>query len=166
MHREIHSTIGDGAMTAPAPARRPPTAVRTSFLLWVISVVLAVVGIVMLFISAEPLTAGDPMTAVRERAILGFVFFVSVILALVLFCAVRMRAGHNWARIVLTVYGGLSLLPGVKDLGDTIGMLSAGGLAAVVAVGALIGIPLTVAAIVSMYLPTARDWFAPRPPAA
>jgi small-conductance mechanosensitive channel len=150
-------------------AAAPPAPVRTSFLLWVVNAGLAVVSMVLLLLGGpELMMAGQPTQmdpGFQQAAMIGLyvaVGFLLVVIALELFFAFQMRAGRNWARIVLAVLGGLAILLGLLGIGSTFAMLGAGPLGAANAVISLIGYPLTIAAIVFMFLPGARDWFAPR----
>lgn len=144
----------------------PPSPVRTAFLLWVINVALSVLSIVLLVLGGPDLMlAGQTVDpAMRQAAMIGVyvaVGFLLVLIALELFFAVKMRAGRNWARIVLAVLGGLAIVLGLAGIGATLAMLDSGGLGAANAVISLIGYPLTVAAIAFMFVPGARAWFAP-----
>lgn len=160
-------------MTVHSSSAAPPSAVRTSFLLWMVDIVLSLVSVVLLVLGGEELmmmVGGPPAEtdpAFQQGAtislIVGVVFALAVI-AVELLCVFKMRAGRNWARIVLAVVAGLSVVLGLVSLGETVAMLTAGGLAAAVGVISLIGIPLLAAAVVFMYLPAARAWFVPSAP--
>jgi hypothetical protein len=142
-----------------------PSAVDTSFKLWVLNVVLSLVSIPVMFIGGEKLmTAGVPDLdpALAPAATAGLIvaaLFILVASGIEFGLALRMRAGRNWARMLLAILGVLSLLLGALSIDQAINMLSAGWEGLVVAGITLIGIPLTAAAIVYMYLPGARAHF-------
>lgn len=145
------------------PAGPPPKDVQTSVKLWFASIALALVaGLLSLLFtdrdvarqalldSDAGLSASQADTAVTISVIGGF-FFVVVIAALQLLFVFKMRAGRNWARIVLTVLGALAVIFGLFGFtaGFTIGSLVN-----------LVSILLIVGAIVLMYRPAASAYFA------
>ncbi len=77
-----------------------------------------------------------------------------ILLALEIFFMFKMRAGRNWARIVLTVLGVLSILSGLYGLtqGFTVG-----------AIFGVISLLVVIAAIVFMYKPADRAYFSTKP---
>ena len=77
-----------------------------------------------------------------------------ILLALEIFFMFKMRAGHNWARIVLTVLGVLSILASLYGLtqGFTVGTIFS-----------VISLLVVAAAIVFMYKPAARAYFSTKP---
>ncbi|UZJ25248.1 hypothetical protein RHODO2019_01750 [Rhodococcus antarcticus] len=163
---------GYGGM-APMPGGTPPPVVRpsevsTAFWLWVANMVVSLAGSVVAFatigdtvraqladqVRADPsLNQADVETIIRVGVVVGVVFAL-LFVALQLFFVFRMRSGRSWARIVLTVLGGLSVLLTVAGLGS----------ASIVDAGfGLVGAILIVAAIIYMFTGGARDYFAPRP---
>jgi hypothetical protein len=123
----------------------PPAPVRRSFVLWIAAVV---VGLVASGVSL----AEAPAAAAPTGLVVG-------LLVLVLFvgCAVALRRGRAWARLVLTVVGGLSVLVTVLGL-----LLSAGQgvtFGAVSTVAGLVQAALIVAAILSAHRAGANAWF-------
>ena len=155
-----------GGGVTPEPPR--PQEVLTAFWLWIASMVVSVIGNVVGFLTlgdrvrsqvrqqvgTDPnLSAANVDTIVRIGFIVGAVVAL-LFVALELFFVFKMRAGRNWARIVLTVLGGLSVLLTI------VGLRSAAGLTAVIG---LVGSALIVAAIVLMFTGGAREYFAPRP---
>ncbi len=87
-----------------------------------------------------------------------------VIAAAIIFVCIQMRAGQNWARITLTVLGGIGALLGLFGL---IGGLIAGiGFSVYGSVYdilnlvlSLVATALLIAAIVLMYRPNANPYF-------
>lgn len=146
------------------PPQRPKE-VDLAFWLWVASIVVGVVGAVVAFSQLDALVqqaldaqglGADPAVrdAARAGAFIGVVVgsvIGLIVVGLELLFAFKMRAGRNWARITLTVIGAIGIL------------LSLVGFAqpqpgATVITGVL-GLLLTAAAIVAMFLPGAKPWF-------
>ncbi|GAA2569853.1 hypothetical protein [Pseudonocardia hydrocarbonoxydans] len=99
----------------------------------------------------------------REQAAgsaLGSLIVSLVIVAAVAAVIVQMRNGRNWARIVLTVLGVLGVLAGAVALIGLSLLLGAGVLGLVVVLASAVQIILAVAAIVMMYRPAAKAYFA------
>lgn len=149
-------------------AEAAPKEVVTAFQLWIASIVVSVIGIVYSFatlgdtvrdqvqgqVDADPsLDAGDLESLIRLGLVIGAVFAL-LFVALELFFIFKMRAGRNWARIVLTVLGVLSVLATVFSLSNASAVSAAFG---------LVQAALIVAAIVFMFTGGARAHFAPRP---
>lgn len=146
----------DPAVPAAAPVR--PKQVEISFWLLIASLVLSVisipVGIAVLNSDASRdlmqsqfdgtgLTVDVDATITAATAVLVVVGIISSAVSLLV--SIFIRKGHNWARIVLTVFAVLSLL----NLTD----LSVGNLPAVA------GTLLTVAATVLLYLAPSPAYF-------
>lgn len=124
----------------------PPPPVRRSFALWLAAVAVGVVGSVVALVGT-PTAAGG---------VAGLVLGM-VILALFVWCAFKLREGLSWARLVLTIVGGLSALFSVVGL-----LLSAGlgvSFGAVSTVANLLQAALIVAAIIYAYQPEASAYF-------
>ena len=151
----------------------PPAEVRTAFLLWLVDLALGVVGAVITFLSIDALITagveaaglgtGDLPAGVLEGAragAIGGVVVGLVLLALVAAAVFAMRNGRNWARILLTVLGVLSLLSGVYSLVSAGQMLSLGVLGIVSVVLTAIQVVLIAAAIWFMFRPAAAAYFA------
>jgi FtsH-binding integral membrane protein len=160
-------SAGDFASASPGPR---PKEVDISFWLWVASFVIGLLG--LFYFAAEFDTIRNTaMEEARRQAVRGGtvdekqiesitnVFLVVGVVIGVLVSAAQvllaylMRNGRNWARIVLTVIGGLSLLGGLFSLGDTSGQ----GLLD------LVRLLLIAGALVTMFLPAANPWFRRRP---
>jgi hypothetical protein len=96
----------------------------------------------------------DPGMAstVTGAASIGAVIGAVVGAVLWIFFGVMMRGGRNWARIVLTVFGAISILFNlVATFTGPTPILS------------VLGVLVTAAVIVLMYRPAANPYFAPRP---
>lgn len=131
-----------------APAR--PKSVETAFMLWVINSALSLLGLVVtLLFDRDALRAaartslegsGTSFTEAQlDQAVNASLIFTGVVavlfFALYLLFAFKMRAGRNWARIVLTVLGGLSIVLNLVSLGTTSGISMVLTLASLALVG-------------------------------
>jgi hypothetical protein len=134
---------GDQMPAAPHQGLRPRP-VEASFWLWIGYLALdAVLGGVA-FLTVDP-------SVVPREGIAMLVVALLVDLAMLIF-AFHLRAGRNWARIVLAAFGSLRLL----FLLFALLAGAAGGLFAAILL-LLVG-----AAMVTMFVPTANPWFRPR----
>ncbi|MGH3824368.1 MAG: hypothetical protein ACRDRA_16290 [Pseudonocardiaceae bacterium] len=157
-------------MTMPRPqAANRPKEVDASFWLWISAFVVSLLGTFFSYQQIKEIQAEAIRQALAENpeldqtafeSITTAAFSVGLVLGL-LFLAVQivfvflMRGGRNWARIVMAVLGGLSLLFGL------IGLLSFSG---PMLVTGLLQFLLLIGAIVTMFLPAANAWFRPRQP--
>jgi hypothetical protein len=160
--------------TVPVPGGGPvplvvrPSEVSTAFWLWVANVVVGLAGSVVAFatigdtvraqladqVRSDPtLKTADVETVIRVGVVVG-AGFALLFVGLQLFVVFRLRSGRSWARIVLTVLGGLSVLLTVAGLGRASTVDAGFG---------LVGAILVVAAIVYMFTGGAQQYFAPRP---
>lgn len=166
---------GEGFPPPPPPipaqqAQPAPLPVLRSFQLWVASVVISVIGaglavvswggqkeqVVQEFLDAAR-SGGTEVTREQAETFATAVFVgtIGITLALtlfLLFLAFRMRAGRNWARIVLTVVGGATALFGIAGV-------AAGG---ATAISSVLQSGLMIAAIVFMYLGASSAYFSKR----
>lgn len=152
-----------GAERKPAPQR--PHEVRVAVWLWVATLVVGLVGLIVSFgsidtvaraqVAANPEVADviDPDTFVR---ILSYAVVVVSLLgvALRVFLIVKLAAGRRWARTVLTVLGGLSIL------GAVLNVRAVGGFEAGLSV---LDALVVAAAIVYMFSEGTRGFFSPPP---
>jgi hypothetical protein len=161
---------GGYSMGRPPLRGTRPKEVELSFWLWVATLVLSVLGalgVVLRYgqikqIQAEMINrmvAQNPsvnQSMIERTAMTALVIVLVVWLLLVaamFVFAFLMRGGRNWARVVLAVLGGLGVLFSL------IGFAAAAGSV----IGAL-RLLLLIGAIVTMFLPAANVWFAPRRP--
>jgi hypothetical protein len=149
-----------------APPRGPrPNSVDISFWLWITYLTIGAINTAVGFVQRDRNRA-DAINAVvaqypgMERSMidsLATVVVVGVVVLGLLFVAggvssaVLMRGGHNWARVVLTVVGSLSVL---FLIGPVVTPLQA-----------LFQLLLVVGGIAMMFQRSANDWFRPRRPA-
>lgn len=152
------------------PTFAPPQEVRTSFLLWIIGIVIGAVSTLSVFLILDDVLAAAAAERppeltpeqFRTAAMVGIVVFAVlylIALALVALFAFKMRSGRNWARIVLTVLGAIGIL---LNLGGLFGGGSAGGGNVVDLILPIVQLVLLGAAIFLMYRPAANAYFAPR----
>lgn len=135
-------------MTYGDEVSRPPTPVRRSFALWIAAVVVGLVGSVVAVLGTPAPGAAGGVAG----TVVGLLF-----LGLLVSCALAMRAGRNWARVTLTIVGGVSVLLTVLGL-----LLSAGlGVAvdAVSTTASLLQAGLTVAAVLLAFRAPANAYF-------
>jgi hypothetical protein len=159
-----------GAGPAAPPAR--PTSVTLAFFAWLLMTALSLIS--LLFVLTSPIwdqavTAGlqtvdtngvriDASTLVNTAKITSVIGFL-IGAALYLLFAFKMRAGRNWARVVLTVIGVLGVLSAVLP---TYRSVTVNGTTYVVQNYGIhwISLALLVAALVLMFLPASNAYFA------
>lgn len=132
-----------------------PNTVRTSFWLWIASVVISAISVIVAVVVGVPAVAGTSSSA-TSQAIAGGAVAVTAIVGLVIGGGLRvlfaffMLQGRNWARIVLLIVAILTLLAGFASIltGDFI---------------TLIALLVVIAATVMMFLPESNAYFRKRP---
>lgn len=141
-----------------------PRTVHTSFQLWIASAFVALVAEVLLYLTLDeriraevqrqselPGVAAMPsqieltMSGDARVALLFALGFVAVLV----YIAVVMRRGRNWARVMLTALGGVRVVSRLPLLGNDL-----------LAFVAVLEIALIVAAIVFMFRPSANAYIA------
>lgn len=146
---------GQAPAAPPAPVR--PKQVDLGFWLLIAAAALTIisipVGISWLNSSEYQATVGGQFTAEELDMIIGValmttLFFAVVSTAIALLVALFIRKGHNWARIVATVFAVL----GIFNLAGA----GAGGLMAVLTV---LGVLLPVAAVVVLWMKPSTEFF-------
>jgi hypothetical protein len=156
---------------APTVAVAAPSSVRNAFLIYLATAALSLIGIVLTISSgawtAALAAAGDGVdsngvsgttlvnTAKTVAIVAGVIFLV-----LFLFFAFKMRAGRNWARIVLTILSAFSIISLFSAASASITVngqtFSSDGTRIT---GYISGV-LAIIAIVLMYLGTSNAYFA------
>ncbi|MDQ2723818.1 MAG: hypothetical protein M3Y19_11010 [Actinomycetota bacterium] len=139
-----------------------PADVDKAFKLWLVSIGIGVLGIIASIAFADrqalidqamknsaALTRDEASTGVTIGLVVGAVVAL-IIIGLELFFAFKMRAGRNWARIVLTVVGILGVLFGLFGLTNGL---------TIATVLNLISIIVVIAAIVFMFRPASGAYF-------
>jgi TM2 domain-containing membrane protein YozV len=139
--------------------------VETSFRLWITYLTIGAVNTVVGFVQrdrnrADAIKAVITQYPTMDHSMIDSVATVVVVAVVVLGLlfvaagagfALVMRAGRNWARVVLTVVGSLSVLFLIGPVATPL--------------QALFQLALLVGAIVMMFQRSANDWFRPRRPA-
>lgn len=146
-----------------APAR--PKSVDTAYLLWLIAAGIGILANLIGFFTAEALAKQtleslnlDASGVEIEPSYGSLIFSLAISLVWIL-VVMQMRKGANWARILLTVLGGLSILFGL------IGLLAIGLLFAIGAMGAIQGLlgvaqlAVIIGAIVFMFKSDSNYYF-------
>ena len=131
-------------MSQPFTTVGVPRVVVASFWIWIAS---AALGLLSFFLGLPALLASPALNAPTGAGIvIGSVGGALIGALLRVFLGLFLLRGANWARIVLTVIGGIVLLGLAANIvmGDLIGLLS--------------GIAVVVAAVL-MWLPAARAHF-------
>lgn len=162
----------------PTPAQRQrPAEVETAFRLFLANIACSVIGAVLSFmfvgalvdmVLADSGLGSEFASAVRAAAesagrqqIITQVVASGVGIALMLFFVLQMRNRKNWARIVLTVLGGLSVIGilaiHLRQFGDYFSIGVPGTLYAVLTVVQML---LVAAAIFFMFRPRSNAYFA------
>ena len=130
----------------------PPTPVQRSFQLWIAAVVVGVVGSALSL--ATTTAAPSPLAATGGfvGVVIGLLF-----LGVVVYLALRLRAGDHWARLVLTILGGISAVFTVLGVLLTAGLgVSIGAVSTIVS---LVQAALIVAAILFAFQGPANAYF-------
>ena len=157
------SGTGPTGPGGPLPRLAPPAEVLTSVKLWFASIIVGLVGGILVFALTDQsasvrkametnpsaLTESQLRTAETVGLLVGLVL-VLIVLGLEVLFVLKMKAGRNWARIVLAVLGGLSALSSLSGL--------ARGLGAGTVIN-FISMLLLIAAIVFMFRPATKPYF-------
>lgn len=146
----------------------PPAEVLTSVKLWFASILVGLLGGVLVFAltdqSAQVQTMRDADTSgltdaqLQTAVTIGLVSILVItliVLALQIFFVLKMKAGRNWARIVLTVLAGVSVLSSLAALAQGFGIGTAVN---------LISLALLIGAVVFMFRPASNAYFSQRRP--
>ncbi len=150
---------------APLP---PPNQVQGAFLIYLVSALISLVAIILAMTSDvwdEALAAaGTDISGISTESLINTAKTLTVVigvilLSLYLFFAFKMRAGRNWARIVLTVLSGLSVINSFSASASvTVG--SQTYTSSTSQIFGYIGSVLSIVAIVLMYLGPSNQFFA------
>ena len=159
-----------GPGPAEAPAR--PTSVTLAFFAWLLMTALSLLSLVFVLtspiwdqavaagvraadINGVQIDASSLVTTAKITSVVGFLIGA----ALYLLFAFKMRAGRNWARVVLTVIGVLGVLSAVLP---TYRSVTVNGTTFVVQNYGIhwISLALLVAALILMFVPASNAYFA------
>jgi hypothetical protein len=142
--------------TEPGPKPQPPGTINASFWLYIAGTVVGIIGTIFVASDKQRIIdsiqksnhqlSGSQLNTAANVALVLAVVFAVVWTVLYLLFAVKLRAGRNWARIVLTILFVLNVLSLVANQG-TQGV-------------EYIGTVLLAAATVLAYLPASNAYFA------
>ncbi|MGL4304525.1 MAG: hypothetical protein ACRCSF_00080 [Mycobacteriaceae bacterium] len=154
-----------------------PRAVEFAFWAWlgVFAVVILseFIGVVYFVVDRQgyleankTLSADSGIPNVLEVAVFGWFMVVSAIVGMLIFFAFVMRRGQNWARITLTVFGGIGMFTSLLSLISLLGLAGLPGatglLGIVQGILNLIAYGLTIFALINMYRQPVGQYFNPR----
>src|SRR5689334_16817465 len=158
--------LSHGEMSAPVK----PKAIDTAYLLWLVAAGVSILSSILSIFNAPALaesilksaTGANELDPAVKDALdqsspsYGSIIFSIVIAAIWVVVVMQMRKGANWARILLTVLGGISLLFGIFTIWVYFGIGVLGviqGLVSLVSYAAIAG------AIVFMFKPESNQFF-------
>ena len=153
---------------APVAPVTPPGSVSGAFFIYLIAAVLAVIGAILTLTSNVWTQAiadsGANTSGVNVHTLVNTLKIVSVIFALIfialyLFFAFKMRAGRNWARIVLTVLSALSVISAFSTTTTSVTVNGHVYKSTTTQLTGWIGVVLSILAIVLMFLPASNAYF-------
>ena len=148
-----------GGPMAPAVKPKAPGTITAAFIIYLLSAIAAAASVAVLFtddgkrqlrqaLTDANINGVDVDSLVNTTRTAAGVLAVVLIVLYVIF-DLLMRAGRNWARIVLTVVSALSIISSFTgSLGAARGTVS------------WVGLILSILAIVLMYLPVSNAYFA------
>lgn len=149
-----------------------PNEVQTAYKLYIANIVIGVISVILTFFLLPSLigaqlakqgnTSGlseDQLQSAAQIGGIAALVFGLILLALYLFFVFKMRAGRNWARIVLAVLSAISIISTLIGIGS-IGMLfGLGVLGALSGILSLVQLLLLIAAVYFMFRPAANAYF-------
>lgn len=129
-----------------------PTSVQRSFQLWIAAVVVGVLGSGFSLAASATVRDGYLAAGGIVGVLIGLLFLGALV-----YLALRMRRGESWARLALTVLGGLSAVFTVVGVLLTAGLgVSVGTTSTIVS---LVQAALIIAAIIFSYQTPANAYF-------
>ncbi|ONI82472.1 hypothetical protein ALI22I_41110 [Saccharothrix sp. ALI-22-I] len=134
------------------PAR--PKSVDTAYLLWLVAAGIGILSNLIGFVIASDIAAETGVETGAGTSIVSLIFAVLWILVVM-----QMRKGANWARIVLTVLGGLSTIGNLLSLLAFGILFSIGFLGVISALFVVASLVTIIAAIVFMFMPDSNYYF-------
>lgn len=154
-----------------APVVRPKS-VDTAFLLWMSNFGVGLIGSVLAFVNAKAIaqkvaqalagTGIDTSTLASARPSYTSVIIDLLLLVAALALVFAMRNGQNWARITLTVLGGLAILGVLLTVAGSVGPFAIGGLGVVQGLLNLVQVVLICGALVFMFRSDANNYYRSR----
>jgi hypothetical protein len=160
------------APRGPAAPVEKPKEVETAFRLGLLAVVLTVVGIALGFVTAGPgidaavatgqVPPGITEQQYRQFATIGLAVvavLLLIVIAVYLLFLFKMRAGRNWARILVTILGLLWILAGLWGLVNSGQQIAAGGLGIASVALSVVQLVVIAATIFFIFRPAASAYF-------
>ncbi len=162
---------GQGGFPPPPPlgysdtaAPVKPKAIDTAYLLWLVAAGVSILSSIIGFFTAQAIleeTLGDLGPEFRsaieaQGPSYGGIIFSLAISAIWIAVVMQMRKGANWARILLTVLGVISVLFGI--LGVFV-LFSIGFLGIIQGLLSLVGYAAIVGGIIFMFKPESSQYF-------
>lgn len=164
------------AYPPPAPSEdhfrstpEPPGSVQAAFWIYLLTALLSLVGVVVALTGKtydkaiiDAASVGSFPDAMSAQQVITLARTVSIVVGMVflllfLFCALMMRAGRSWARIVLTVLSVLSILT-VSSTGS-VKVNNRTYSSAMSLISGWVGAALAVLAIVFMFMAASNAYF-------
>jgi hypothetical protein len=144
-----------------APTR--PKSVDTAYMLWLIAAGVGILGSLISFVLAGDIAretaAALGVSGVAAEPNYGATIFGLVLQVVWILVVMQMRKGANWARIVLTVLGGLSIIGNLLSL-VAIGLLfSLGFLGVISALFVVVSLVTIIGAIIFMFKSDSNYYF-------
>ncbi len=163
---------------APPPLSDPeqragqrPASVNTAFFLWMGNAVLGILATVAMIVLLDTVVArevaasgvsaelGESVTSLARSAAMVAATISAILAGLMILFVFKMRAGRNWARILLTVLGALSILGTLSDLGSLAANFEVGGPGILLGLLAIAQPLLVIGGLVMMYLADSNRYF-------
>lgn len=144
-----------------------PGSITGAFLIYLLAAVLLAVGVVLALTSNvwnDAIAAAGNTSSVNTQTLVNTAKIITVVigvvfLALYLLFAFKMRAGRNWARIVLTVLSALSIASSFSASGS-VNVNGTVYKSTSTQTTGIVGAVLAIVAIVLMFLPASNAYFA------
>jgi hypothetical protein len=154
-------------MTEPRPSD-PPRDVTRAFWLWIAGLVVSIGNLLVALPNANEAIArataqpggsapgtrltADQLHSIAHTGLVATLVFTVVLDAVLVLFAVKMRAGRNWARVVITIYTAVQVI--MLAFTSTHGVLQP-------VLGSLSGALALAAAVLLYYRPETRGYFTP-----
>jgi hypothetical protein len=143
-----------------------PKSVDTAYMLWLVAAGIGIVTNLIGLITAQAIADAtarslgvDPALVAGSGPSYGGIIFQLLLSVLWIVVVLQMRKGANWARIVLTVLGGLGILFGLMGLAALGILFAVGVFGAIQAVLGLVALVVEIAAIVFMFKSDSNRYF-------
>ncbi|MQA08295.1 MAG: hypothetical protein GEU98_07025 [Pseudonocardiaceae bacterium] len=129
-----------------------PNSVNMSFMFWLIAAGVGIISGILNFALTDS-------SQLSQGASTGAALFSFALAAAWIATVFAMRAGQNWARILLTILGGIAALLGLVGLAALGALFAMGGLGSVAAIVTIVQPIAIILGIVYMYIGGANYYF-------